>query len=71
LQAWQRHSSLLSLAAALAAASLALPAAELHVRIERDHEAPEIWVDVARGIVRRHTGFADSMNDRKGMPHDF
>lgn len=37
--------------------SLALPAAELHVRIERDHEAPEIWVDVARGDVRHRTRF--------------
>lgn len=27
---------------------LALPAAQLHVRIDHEHEAPEIWVDVAR-----------------------
>lgn len=32
--------------------SLALPAAELHVRIGLEHDSPEIWVDVARGDVR-------------------
>lgn len=41
--------------------SLALPAAELHVRIDREHEAPEIWVDVARGDVRSLTRFNDSL----------
>lgn len=36
--------------------SLALPAAELHVRIERDHDAPEIWVDIVRSDVRSRAG---------------
>lgn len=32
--------------------SLALPAAQLHVRIEHEDRSPEIWVDVARGDTR-------------------
>lgn len=39
--------------------SLELPAAQLHVRIGREHAAPEIWVDVARGDGRRRTGPTD------------
>lgn len=36
--------------------SLALPAAQLHVRIEHEDESPEIWVDVAPGDPRNSAG---------------
>lgn len=32
--------------------SLALPAARLKIRVERDHDAPEVWVDVERARTR-------------------